>query len=146
MASDDVFFDTSALVKLILSEEEGAPFARQLAEESSVLYTSWLTYPETLSALAGARRDNRVSESGLRLALQLFRIIWPEFQLIDFTEDIAERAGELAMAHPLSGADAVQIASAMAAIDDVQLTFATWDRRQALAADALGLAVQPPID
>ena len=146
MADNNVYFDCSALVKLILSEEEGAPLARELADESSALYTSWLTYPETLSALSGARRDSRLSESGLQLALELFEIIWPEFQLIDFTEKIAERAGDLSIAHPLSGADAVQIASALSATDDVQLTFVTWDRRQAIAAVALGLSIQPTID
>ena len=146
MASGDVFFDTSALVKLILSEEEGAPFARKLADESSVLYTSWLTYPEAISALSGAKRNGRVNEAGLRLGMDLFHAIWPEFHLIDFTEGIAEHAGDLALTHPLSGADAVQIASALATIDEAQLTFATWDRRQAEAADALGLEVQPRID
>ena len=82
----------------------------------------------------------------LILALNLFNEIWPEFQLIDFTDTIAEHTGNLALTHPLSGADAVQVASALAASDDVQMTFATWDRRQATAASALGLAVQPAID
>ena len=146
MASGDVFFDTSALVKLILSEEDGAPFARKLAGESSVLYTNWLTYPETISALSGAKRNGRVNEAGLRLGMELFHTIWPEFHLIDFTDGIADHAGDLALTHPLSGADAVQIASALATINEAKLTFATWDCRQALAADALGLAVQPPIN
>lgn len=146
MAAAEFYFDCSALVKLILSEEEGAPFARELARESSALYTSWLTFPETLSALAGARRDGRLSDTGLQGSLQLFQIIWTEFQLIDFTEEIAERAGDLALSYPLSGADAVQIASALAIVDDASLTFATWDRRQADAAYALGLTVQPAVD
>lgn len=146
MAEDEVYFDCSALVKLILSEEEGAPLAQELAQDSTTLYTSLLTYPEALSALSGARRDGRLSDSGLLDALQSFQVIWPEFYLIDFADSIADRAGELALSYPLSGADAVQIASALAMQQDARLTFVTWDRRQARAASRLGFAVQPPID
>jgi predicted nucleic acid-binding protein len=54
---------------------------------------------------------------------------------------VAREAGRLAVDHPLSGADAVHLASALQLTDDVIV--ATWDHRLHAAAVASGLTVVP---
>ena len=144
MAVDHAYFDTSGVVKLVLKEEEGADLAASLWEEAGTVYTSWLTYPETRSALARTHRDGELADSELEDACVLFDALWPRFNLVDLNPAVARRAGELVSQYPLSGADAVHIASALAVRIGAVMTFASWDNRQIEAAEALGLLVQPP--
>ena len=67
---------------------------------------------------------------------------WDQLAALDVDAAMAARAGSLAQAHGLSGADAVQLAAA-AAIPLDDLVFVTWDRRLAAGAAAIGLAVVP---
>ena len=57
------------------------------------------------------------------------------------TTGISDLAADLVQAHPLSGADAVHLASALTLGPTALMV--TWDRRLALAALAEGLAVVP---
>jgi uncharacterized protein len=53
------YLDTSALVKLFLTEDGGEVVAR-VWEAADGLVTSAATYPEARSALAAAARDGRI--------------------------------------------------------------------------------------
>ena len=146
MSGHRIYLDTSAVAKLLIREEPGAELAAELVAGADELHTSLLTYPETISALAGARRDRRLSADGLDSALARFETLWPRFEVVQFSARIAGDAAEYILRFPLSGADAVQIASTLETNADNPLTFVTWDRRQAEAAQSLGLLVQPSID
>ncbi|MDE2744530.1 MAG: type II toxin-antitoxin system VapC family toxin [Chloroflexota bacterium] len=141
-----LYLDTSAVAKLLIREERDADVAAELVARSDVIQTSLLTYPETMSALTRARRDRRLSDQGLQDALDRFGMLWPRFEVVQFSERIAFDAAAFILEFPLSGADAVQIASALSIPQDLTLTLATWDRRQADAARSIGLTVQPAID
>ncbi len=146
MSGHRIYLDTSAVAKLLIREEPGAELAAELVAGADELHTSLLTYPETISALAGARRDRRLSADGLDSALARLETLWPRFEVVQFSARIAGDAAEYILRFPLSGADAVQIASTLETNADNPLTFVTWDRRQAEAAQSLGLLVQPSID
>ena len=145
MTAERVYCDASFIAKLLLIEEEGADLAAEIFDQADELYTSTLSYPETRSALSRNLRMGVLSERDFRNALVLFEQLWPRFEIVQMTEQIALHAGELVVQFPLSGADAIQLASALRTPYYKDLTFGTWDRRQAEAAHALGLAVQPPI-
>ncbi|MDE2966504.1 MAG: type II toxin-antitoxin system VapC family toxin [Chloroflexota bacterium] len=141
-----LYLDTSAVAKLLIREEPDADFAARLIARFDAIQTSLLTYPETMSALTRARRDRRLSDQGLQDALDRFGTLWPRFEIVHFSERIAFDAAGFILDFPLSGADAVQIASALSIPQEPTLTFASWDRRQAEAARRLGLSIQPTVD
>lgn len=146
MNADNLYIDTSALAKLLIRKEPGADVAAEIMARFEIIHTSLLTYPETMSALTRSRRDGRLSPDELHDAVARLGTLWPRFKIIPFGERIAYEAAGYILRFPLSGADAVQIASARAIEQYPETTFATWDRRQAEAAYALGFTVEPPIN
>jgi len=147
MSGDEAYFDSGAISKLILLDEPGAEFAVGAFTSDALPRTSLLSYPEVHSAIAGrVRRDQRSSMSDLSVYLRLLERIWREFTVAPPEPSYFTHAAELIVQHPLSGADAVHLATAIDQSRDGGLTFVTWDRRQADAAHSLGLSVEPPID
>lgn len=146
MIAERVYCDASFIAKLLLNEEDGADLAESIFDQADELFTSTLSYPETRSALSGNLRSGMLNAGEFRDSLVLFEQLWPQFEVVQMTEVIALRAGDLVTQFSLSGADAVQLASALLTPYFRDLIFVTWDRRQAEAAHALGFSVLPPID
>lgn len=141
MDADQVYFDTSGAVKLVLLEEQDAEVAAALRRDADTMYTSWLSYPEITSALMRTHRDGQITAAELETAFDTVDALWDTFVLIHLSPEVARRAAQLVKQYPLSGADAVQLASALEVRVDTPLTFASWDTRQREAAEALGLLV-----
>jgi len=99
-----------------------------------------LLYPEARAALKRARRDQRLTDSGLRLAIGGVERLWNRMERVGVTIDLALRAGTLAHVHDLRGYDAVHLAAAeaVAAADTV---FVAAHHDLCTAAAKLGLAV-----
>ena len=144
-AIERAYFDASALAKLVLKHEQGADIAAALWRDTRAAYASWLSYPEAHSALARAHRNDPLSLPEPEDAAELLDMMWTWFVRIDLTPAIAQRAADLVAQYPLSGADAVHIATALSIRTDAPLTFASWDRRQAAAAAEIGLVVHPAL-
>ena len=137
------YFDSSALVKLVL-EEDGSDVAMTLWQGASVALTSRLGLPEVEAAIAATRRRRGLPESFGRTTRTEWRQIQRGAWTVSLTRSIADTAADLVHAHSLSGADAVHLASALAfGIDSVVMV--TWDRRLAQAALAEGLSVAPAV-
>lgn len=139
------YFDTSALVKLVLPHEEGSDLALSIYSRDDSVITSMLSYVEARSALARRFRNRQIGERELREALTRLHIIWRSFEAVSVADAYILVAADLLSQFPLSGSDAVQFASALETGPVESLTFVTWDKRQARAASDLGLDVQPPI-
>ncbi len=135
------YFDSSALVKLVI-EEEGSNEAAALWDGADAVLSSRVGYPEVRAALAAAHRDRRLAEDQLQRARDVWEDYWRALRLVELTEEVAQRAGDLTEEHALSGADAIHLASAelFAAHGPV---VATWDSRLHAAVSALGLSVLP---
>ena len=144
MTLDVSYFDSSAVTKLLVPEEFGAERARMIFRRPVPHYTSMLTYPEAHSALARRSRNHELSESRLRYTLGWLDDVWREFIVLPVEQNLLTQAADLVLQHPVSGADAVHLATALS-IPAANVIFVTWDRRQAEAANDLGLIVQPPI-
>ncbi|HEX4093911.1 MAG TPA: type II toxin-antitoxin system VapC family toxin [Trebonia sp.] len=138
-----VYFDSSALVKLII-EETGSTLVAQLWDGCDAALASRLAYPEVCAALAAAARNHGLSDDDLRSAEQAWEAFWAATRPVELTPSVERHAGELAREHALRGADAVHLASALA-IDDPDLVIAVWDRRLHAGALAAGTNVAPAV-
>jgi uncharacterized protein len=135
------YFDSSALVKLII-EEAGSNEAAALWDGADVVLPSRVGYPEVRAAVASAHRDRRLTDDQLHQARGTWESFWRALRLVEPTEQVAHRAGDLSEEHALSGADAIHLASAELLAPDGPVV-ATWDSRLHAAASALGLPVLP---
>lgn len=136
-----VYFDSSALVKLVV-EEAGSDLAADLWDGCDAAVSSRLAYPEVRAALAAAGRNRDLEEPALASAQEAWEQFWAATRAVELTLDVERHAGRLAGSHALRGGDAVHLASALA-IQDPNLVLAVWDRRLHDGALAARLAVAP---
>jgi uncharacterized protein len=136
-----VYFDSSALVKLVL-DESGSDIAAALWNGCDAALSSRLAYPEVCAALAAAGRNHDLTESEASAVATEWETFWASMRPVELSVAVEQSAGELATRHRLRGADAVHLASALA-LDSTDLTVAVWDRRLHAGTIAAGLAVAP---
>ena len=136
-----VYFDSSALVKLVV-EEEGSDIADLLWNDCDAAFCSRLGLPEVSAALHAARRNKALTAAGLEQALELWEEFWSALRPVELTDSVGRAASDLAGTYNLRGADAVHLASALALRSD-DLVFAVWDRRLSEGARAAGILVAP---
>ena len=130
-----VYFDSSALVKLVV-DEDGSELAAALWDRCDAPVSSPLAHPEVCAALAAAGRDHRLTADDQRRAQ-----FWAAVRTVELTESVTQHAGELAAVHALRGADAVHLASALAIGADTIV--AAWDKRLRTGVEAAGLRLAP---
>lgn len=136
------FWDSSALVPLLVSESDTSRRARALQADSE-LAVWWGTAVECESALQRRLREGALDASGIRLArFNLSRLAeaWHEVPASTAVRTLSIR---LLRTHPLRAADALQLAAALSLAQAglSGLTFLTADQRLALAAETEGLVV-----
>jgi len=136
-----VYFDSSALVKLVL-DESGSDLAAAIWNGCDAALSSRLAYPEVCAALAAASRNHDLRKSEAHASAAEWEIFWASMRPVELSADVEQNAGELAALHGLRGANAVHLASALA-LGATDLTVAVWDRRLHTGAIAAGLAVAP---
>lgn len=132
-----VYFDTSAIVPIVIDEPASA-VAAQLWDEADRVVSSRLVYPEARAALAMARRLGRIDHVSLGRATRAFERLFNQLDLVELVDSLAREAGRLAEQLGLRGYDAVHLASARL-IADAETVVATGDRRLLAAARSVGL-------
>ena len=137
------FWDTSALVPLLLEQDATAGVQALLSEDPEIV-AWWGTPVECASAAARLRREDllTVADEGRVLAsLAVLRDAWLE---VLPSEEVRDRASRLLRLHPLRAADALQLAAARTWAGDTDgADFVTYDERLALAARLEGFRVLP---
>ena len=136
-----VYFDSSAFVKLLV-EEDGSDLAASLWDGCDAAVSSRLAYPEVCAALAAAGRNRQLTGTAQASAEGTWHEFWSATRPIELTEQVADRAGELARAHALRGADAIHLASVLA-LSHNEVIVAVWDVRLREGVEVLGLQVAP---
>ena len=146
------YLDTSALVKRY-ARELGSAWVTSLTDPTvgNDSFTVRLTGPELIAALFRKVRSGEISLSEAARAAANFRADWQlQYQILEVSEVVADRAMALVERHGLRGYDAVHLA---AAVESQQLrrgmplpplTFVSADQRQLQAAGIEGLAVDDP--
>lgn len=136
-----VYFDSSALVKLVV-QEDGTDLASALWDGCDAALSSRLAHPEVCAALAAAHRNRDLDARAFAAASQDWEQFWESTRPVEFTAEVEKAAGELAVRRALRGADAAHLASALA-IHRSDLVVAVWDRQLHGAALAEGLRAAP---
>lgn len=138
------FWDSSALVPLLLEQPLTARVRELLAEDADVVVW-WATPVECASAVARLRREGAMSpgdEAGLVQLLGRMRASWYEMVPGD---QIRAQALRVLRLHPLRAADALQLAAALEwAGTPSSGTLVTFDDRLADAAEREGFVVLRP--
>jgi len=146
------YLDTSALVKRY-AQEPGTAWVLNLTDVAAGhdLYTVRVTGPEMIAALFGKARTGEVSPDEARRSAENFRADWQQqYQIVEVTALVADKAMELAEKHRLRGYDAVHLASALAlqqmreTMELPLLTFVSADARQRETAAVEGFPVEDP--
>jgi predicted nucleic acid-binding protein len=134
-----LYLDTSALVKLYVSEQ-GSAAVRAWTSAASLIATARITYAEARAAIAQTRRLGGLTAAELRRAVAELDAGWAGFVRVDVSEALVSRAGRLAEEHGLRGYDAVQLAAALAARPSAtDYLFASFDDALNAAASREGL-------
>lgn len=136
-----VYFDSSALVKMVV-DEPGSDVAVELWDGCDSPLSSRLAYPEVRAALAAAARNHDVDATELASAQRAWEQFWAAVRPVELTSEVERLAGELAPRHALRGADAVHLASALA-VGVTDLVVAAWDQRLHAGVRAERLSVAP---
>lgn len=136
------YIDSSATAKLFL-DEDGAEQVRLALDASLRVVSSRLTYVETASALAAARRAGRLNGDQHLQALAEFEAVWSAVDVIELNSDTAHAAAEAADTFGLGAGDAVQLAS-VRQLGVEGTVFVAWDGRLRSAALSSGIACFPP--
>lgn len=132
-----VYFDTSALVPLLI-DEPASSNCETVWDEADDVVSVRIAYVEAAAAIAQARRLDRLTRSQQRAALRLLDETWDQFQLVDIDEPLVRRAAVLADLHSLRGYDATHCAGAES-VNDADVVAASGDRQLLAAWRALGM-------
>jgi predicted nucleic acid-binding protein len=129
-----IYLDTSAVLKLVIDEDESAELARTLTRfsvDGEILTASMLLYTELHCA---ARR-----RFGPAVPARTINSVLAAINLVDLTRDDLMFAA--ALPGRLRSADAIHLATAIRLRTD---TFVAYDRELTAAAEDAGLAVVSP--
>lgn len=137
-----LFCDTSTLAKLYLAETHSDSVA-EAAATAEIIAVSRLTWVEMSSALSRRAREHPADADTIDTVKRRLANDWPHYLVVDFTQLLAEQAGEFADAFALRAYDSVQLASAhlLQNQSGQAVRFACFDARLAKAAKVLGLGV-----
>lgn len=137
------FWDSSALVPLLL-EQEATASVEALVSEDPEIVAWWGTPVELASAAARLRREESLTISEEESVLQLLdelRAAW--FEVLP-AEEVRDRASRLLRLHPLKAADALQLAAAVVWAGGTDgAEFVTFDEGLGLAARLEGFRILP---
>ena len=138
------FWDSSAMVPLIVNEEETEYCLKTLSDDQEMLI--WcLSKVEVISALCRRVRDRTLSEAAFQNAKRHLNDLIEHAYEVKAIEKVRNRALRLLEVHPLRAADACQLASALVATqeDPNRLPMVCFDQRLKNAAIKEGFIVNP---
>ena len=137
------FWDSSAIVPLVVEEASSAAMRAQLEDDGDVVVW-WATPVECVSALVRSRRTGRIADEASAIGrLDWIARRWREVEPVPAIRDEARR---LIRVHDgMRAGDAIQLAAALAAAErrPSSLGFVCLDDRLKSAAEREGLRVLP---
>lgn len=137
------FWDSSALVPLLVEEEATVPIRDLLLGEPGII-TWWGTPVECASAVSRLEREGHLSPQAATEALERLDALARHWHRIDPVDAVLETARRLLRVHPLRAADALQLAAAILASEGrpSTLELVCLDDRLVIAAQREGFPVR----
>ena len=138
------FWDTSAIVPLVL-REESTPVVTELLSNDPGIIAWWGTYVEAVSALARLQREAHLTLDKLQEAIESLEGLLSGATIIHPDDQVRATAKRLLLAHPLRGPDALQLAAALIAVEgqSEDRGLVSLDHRLRAAAETEGFTVHP---
>lgn len=137
------FWDSSALVPLVLIETRSADMERLLLQDGDIVSAD-IAPIEVTSALWRRKHRNELTVAEIHDAERLFANISRSWRPIGQSDEVVDRSLHLLSRHHLRTLDAIQLATALVfAGNDRSLPIVTLDHRLSAAARAEGFAVLP---
>ena len=139
------FWDTSALVPLLVAEDATKAVAALYATDSVAL-VAWTTLVECGSALARAEHDGALTTDQAAAAFARLDALAAAWHEVEPSNDLRDLARRLLRVHRLRAGDAIQLAAASLAAErrPASLTLVTLDERLEIAAAKEGFPVVRP--
>jgi predicted nucleic acid-binding protein len=139
------FWDSSALVPLIVSEAATPAVLAELAADSEVLVW-WGTPVECVSAISRREREGDLEPEQTSIALRRLAAVQAAWSEVQPSDRVRATAIRVLRTHPLRGTDSLQLAAALAAAEDhpATLPLVTFDDRLADAAEREGFPIVRP--
>ena len=139
-----MFWDSSALVPLLLPEDRSAALTALLADDKEVTVW-WATPLECQSAIHRRHRAAPLLPAALTRAADRLRALVELADTVSPTDEVRRRAARLVAVHPLRAADALQLAAALIWCEEQPHTegFVSLDDRLRDAARSEGFDVKP---
>lgn len=136
------YWDTSAIIPLLVQEEASEDRARHLAEDSLII-TWWGTRIECVSALNRRLRSGDLDRKGIQQSLRLLDELTNSWAEVLPGDSIRNQAIRLLRVHPLRANDSLQLAAALITAGDTPRTldFVCGDERLIEAAELEGLRI-----
>jgi predicted nucleic acid-binding protein len=137
-----LFCDTSALIKLLISEP-GSDQMKQASLAADAVAVCRVTWAEAMAGLARRQREQPEDAEQLEQARQQLILSWQHCTIVEMSQRLVETAGRFADGFALRGYDSVQLAAAheLRLSSDQPVTFACFDRRLRQAAALMQLDV-----
>ena len=137
-----IYLDTSALIKRFVSEK-GSAFVRGLVNAESPIATAKIAYAEVYAGLMRRRREGDLAANTYDLACRQFESDWRAYVRVDLRDEVLLFAGDLIQRHPLTGFDAIHLASAVSLMSALgeNITLCAADERLLKAARAERISV-----
>ncbi len=139
-----MFWDSSAVVPLLLPERRSAELAKLLAGEREMTLW-WGTPVECLSAIHRRHRDSPFPAVAMNVIGERLRAVVEDADTVSPSDDVRRRAGRLVASHPLRAGDALQLAAALIWCEEQPTgeAFVCLDERLCEAARREGFTVLP---
>lgn len=136
------YWDTSALVPLVIAETESERVRDWLREDSLIVTWAW-TRVELVSAVERRARQGVITREQRRACIDRFESLAVQWDEVTDLLSVRSRAIPLLARYALRAADAAQLAAALLVAEGnpVSLRFLSLDERLAAAADLEGLIV-----
>ena len=138
------FWDSSAVVPLVLDERASPPI-RELYRDDAAISVWWGTPVECASAIARRERAGALTPADATTAYRRLGDLAERWLECEPSEAVRRAAVRLVRTHDLRAADALQLAAARVSGEDRPETtlLVTLDERLALAAAREGFVVLP---
>lgn len=135
-----LFCDTSALVKLYISEAHSDTVRAGVTEAEAVAVCR-IAWAEAHAALSRRAREMPQDAGVIEKAKQALARDWPRYLIMEIDQTLMELAGDYADTFALRAYDSVQLAAAFQVnrIAQMPVCFACFDLRLNKAAKVLGL-------
>ena len=139
-----MFWDSSALVPLLLPEDRSAVLTQLIADDKEVTVW-WATPRECQSAVHRRHRDVPLPPASMTAATDRLRALVELADTVSPSDELRRRAARLVAVHPLRAADALQLAAALIWCEEQPHNegFVSLDARLRDAARNEGFDVKP---